>query len=205
MLDDSIITKDDEELVDDVLADLKFRFTYSENGKLSIPFKKFFLLKDYSKITPYKTINVQSSAGACYLSFIKVQYSYTPGRHSTGIANELQAYVFVKLPKNFGHAIIKRETVMNKIMELFQPLETDFEADKSFSRKFYVLAKDKDKGRELLNQRFRDEVKRIENADPYIECLNDLLLVSNKKGVADDTLFDLIEFGKRVSEITPFY
>jgi hypothetical protein len=90
-------------------------------------------------------------------------------------------------------------------MELFQPLETDFEEDKNFSRKFYVLAKDKDKGHQLINQRFRDEVKRIEKVDPYIECLNDFLLVSNKKGIADDSLFDLIEFGKRVSELTPFY
>jgi hypothetical protein len=205
MLDDSIITKDDEELVDDVLADVKSRFSVSENDKLSISFKKFFLLKDYSKLTPYKTVTVQSSIDTCYLSFVKVQYNYTPGRHSTGIADELQAYVFVKLPKNFGHTIIKRETVMNKIMELFQPLETDFEEDKSFSRKFYVLAKDKDKGRQLISQRFRDEVKRIDKADPYIECLNDLLLVSNKKGIADDSLFDLIEFGKRVSELTPYY
>ncbi|HEU4471926.1 MAG TPA: hypothetical protein VFR58_12620 [Flavisolibacter sp.] len=204
MLDNDIITKEEKEIFDDVLDNIRSRFTYDEDSGPAVPFIKYALLQDYSGIIPYKTVKVQSPGGVCCLSLVKVQYSYTSGKHGTGIGSYLQAYVFIELPKAFGHTIIKRETIMNKIMELFQPLEIDFEDDRDFSREFYVLAKDKDKARELMTRRFRDAVREIKGADPYIECLNDYMLVTNKRGVADDSLNSLIGFGIRISSLAPF-
>lgn len=54
-------------------------------------------------------------------------------------------YIFIKitLNKNWGKALIRPETVQDKIRELFIKEEIDFKSHKTFSENYYVLAKNK--------------------------------------------------------------
>ena len=50
----------------------------------------------------------------------------------------------LSLRQDFGRVFIKPETIEDKIVELFSPVEIDFKSHPLFSFKYYVLTKDKE-------------------------------------------------------------
>ena len=65
------------------------------------------------------------------------------GQSKSSIAHK---YFFghLKLMKDFGKTYIRHESVLDKISELFNPIEIDFKKHKKFSRKYYVLSNNSD-------------------------------------------------------------
>jgi hypothetical protein len=190
------LTGEDEDMVQRIIDYINTDYTTQET---SLPAKlaEFHLLNDYLSKGEYRTIRITQRSNATFVSFIETHAAYST-RSGTASAHYLQAYVFVKLSRQYGHLVIKKETLRDKLSELFQPLEIDFEDDKQFSRQFYVLAKDKDKALQLITQNFRDELRKI-RTDVYIEVVNDVMMVGNKKGAAHQSLFELLDFGYKIS------
>ena len=191
------ISEQQEQDIQEIINDISKRYAVEKAAELPAPLNEFYLLKDYLDVSEYRTIRITQRDNPSYVSFIQVQSEHR-SKYSSGIASDLQAYVFVHLCRNYGHMVIKKETLRDKLTELFQPLELDLEDDKEFSRQFYVLAKDKDKALHLVTQNFRDELKKI-HPDVYIEVVNDMMMITNKKPAVDESLFELIDFGYKVS------
>lgn len=191
------ISDQEEQDVQETIDDISKKYPVEEAPELPTPLSEFFLLKDYLDVSEYRTIRITQRQNPSYVSFIQVQSGYH-SKSGSGTISDLQGYVFVKLCRNYGHIIIKKETLRDKLNELLQPMELDFEDDKQFSRKFYVLAKDKDKALHFITSNFREELKKI-HPDVYIEVVNDVMMITNKKHANDAALFELLDFGYTVS------
>lgn len=187
---------EDEEMIQRIIDYINTNYT-TEEAALPANLAEFHLLNDYLSKGEYRTIRITQRSNATYVSFIETHAAYST-RSGTASAHYLQAYVFVILSRQYGHLVIKKETLRDKLNELLQPLELDFEDDKQFSRQFYVLAKDKDKALQLITQNFRDELKKI-HTDVYIEVVNDVMMIGNKKGAAHESLFQLLDLGYKIS------
>ena len=93
---------------------------------------------------------------------------------------------------------IKSESFADKIRELFQPLEIDIEEDGEFSRRFYVLAKDREKGQALLTTRFCSILKSWMRKDLEMEILSNILLINY---AMDEEFEDAINLAFAISEL----
>ena len=64
---------------------------------------------------------------------------------STHTSNHKYFFGHLSTKKDFGHTLIRPETLADKISELFNPVEIDIKGYRKFSNKYYVLSNDKQK------------------------------------------------------------
>jgi hypothetical protein len=190
------ISWEEEELVREIINDIKKNYQVEE-AALPVKLELFHLLKGYDSVREYRTVRITHGPNPTCVSFIKAQFVYST-KSGPATRTSMQAYVFVTLSRDYGHLVIKKETLRDKLNELFQPLELDFEDDKQFSRRFYVLAKDKEKALYLITQDLRDELKKM-RPDVYIEVINNVMMIANEQGAADESLFELLQLGCKLS------
>jgi hypothetical protein len=197
---ENFVDKTDEhiKLAGEIIDELKLKHQGVSPNNIKIPFESYHVLKDYTKIKPLQSVIIEVGNKRVSVCFVHVEYSVSLRRDGSNTSTELREFVIVNLPSDFGHVFIKRESVADKLQELFQPLEIDVNDDKAFSRKFYVLSKDKSKAESLLNPQFRSLLKSTKLKGLQIEVLNQLLLLDFPNS---GSLEDVIKFGLDLSEI----
>ncbi len=161
--------------------------------------KDLEVLADYKRadiIAPFDIVNCNKS----YITFTEVEYTYRGGpRGSDREAIEYQAWGITKLSRNFGHIIIRPETIIDKIQEIFGHHKVDFKEDEAFNNKFYVLAADKEMAGIDLNDSFRELMVNFEVKDFVIEILNNHLIIGNKQPMVPKQTCYFAEFVKNVT------
>lgn len=193
------VSWEDEEMVLETVDELKSNYSVEEAEGPIAKMDAFHLLSNFASAREYRTFRVMRQSATTYVSFIQLQSEYST-KSGPAIRTYMQAYVFVPLSRSYGHLVIKKETLRDKLNELVQPLELDFKDDKEFSRRFYVLAKDKDKALYLLTPNLREELKKI-HPDVYIEVINEVMMIAREQGAADELLSELIDLGHKISAI----
>jgi hypothetical protein len=189
---------DDKQYMEDVVSQLRKEFNSISSKEIEIPFNHFAFLVGFSKIHCLESFQIEGRQQNTYLAFAQMEYTrLNRGKYvlHSDPSRELQAYIIVKLSKDYGHFLIKKESFANKVMEIFQPLELDFADDPAFSKKFYVLSKDKEKTISFIGAKFRDRLKSLKDGDAFIEVLNNTMLIGNGKPAGDETLIELIKLG----------
>lgn len=68
---------------------------------------------------------------------------------------------YLQLKDSYGRALIRPETIRDKIEEFFQPVEIDFEQHPNFSKKYFVIAANK-----------KDFTAKIEGKPQLLEVLD---------------------------------
>jgi hypothetical protein len=94
------------------------------------------------------------------VSLVQYASSYSTGKYSnSGKDHYLFGYLVMK--QSFPKTYVCKETIREKITDLFLRLEVDFENNKKFSKKFHVLTDDKSKLTNLL------QFKKLDDLAPY--------------------------------------
>ena len=165
----------------EVYNNLKNNFTTAFDPGFSFNFKEFESFS-YNEITSFgPVISVSRPFNSFYLIFVEVNYIISPGRYSSGIHTDFQVWGVLFLKNDYGHILIKPETLLDKIHDLINPSELNFEDDKEFSKKFYVVTNDKSKAESRLSKDFRNQIKNISAKDFIIEIIGNKLIIGNKK------------------------
>ncbi len=102
----------------------------------------------------------------------------------------------VQLNKNYAHTYIRPETISDKINEWFNPVEIDFDIDKKFSRKYYVLTSDEQTLRGQVSQQFLNSISNYNGLE--IEILNSTLMVRNRNRISQKSAFKIVNFLGRI-------
>jgi hypothetical protein len=165
------------------LEKINSSYTCSNDFDIKCDFKEFALFQDYESVEVQNLFTVIRSGKSCHLSLLRVTYTYQT-KWGTRLHTDLQLWGIATLKNDFGHVIIKPETLGDKIHEWLHSVELDFEEDPQFSRRFFVLAKDKEKIRKAMSANFRNKIMDIPGNDFLIEIKNSLLIIGNKKNVS---------------------
>jgi hypothetical protein len=178
----------------------KFSVTFGRSGG-GLHFKRYNLLKDYSKISIRENIEFALHDFKCYLYVFNVEYIWIGARGARHTELENQFYGVVNLNKDFGHVLIRKESITDKISELFTPMEVDFETDSEFSRQFYVVAEDKDKAKSGIDANFRKAVLGIRCKNILIEIVNNQLVIATKTVLNTHNALEFVKFMKAIAVI----
>ncbi|MCU4163776.1 hypothetical protein [Carboxylicivirga caseinilyticus] len=154
--------------VKDISSEL--RKHYQITGTRNPLIKKFHLFADKQKPIFFNSWRVNSASNSFSLCLIEYQTSYqsvsTFGA-STHTSNDKYFFGHLSIMKDFGHTLIRPETLGDKIAELFNPVEIDIKGYWKFSNKYYILSNEKEKFLGSLTGKF---IKYLENLrKPEIE------------------------------------
>jgi hypothetical protein len=159
----------------------KFKVGLTEDHTFDI--KKFDVFSNYKEISIGGSLLINHPESGCYLTFIKVHTNIPNGRGPALNYFKYQVWASATLRSDFGRMIIRRETVVDKVLNFVHPTEMHFKDDPTFSKKFYVVAQDKQKATGAMTKAFRNALMEIKTDDFVIEIVNSTLVIGNIKPI----------------------
>ena len=96
-------------------------------------------------------------------------------------------FAMANLSKDMKNILIRPETLLDKIWDIFSRTDIDFEEHKGFSNKYCLFSKDKAFVKQNLSPKFLEEVYRMNKL--YLEFYDNMVIGTfNKKIIAEDTM-----------------
>lgn len=188
------LTSEEIEKILSVFNTLQKTFNVSFKMDFAFSFEKFTLFENYLKHSIGPVLEIDHNKEVVYITFTQVFYSMnTASRLPVSPDGEYQTWCVLPLHRNYGHVLLKTETMFDKLLELVHPIEIDFRDDAAFSKKFYVLASDELLARTLLNSRFRNCLKELQEKDLWLEVSLNNLIVGNKKRIETSTALEMAD------------
>ena len=181
------------EILNSISAKLE-QATATEEQNLIRLLSQFAMMQDYLQVDmsfAVRIANQNSNGFLCMLSFTYEVHSHkTP--QSKHQFSEFELVGIAILKNDYGHTFIQPETIADKINELFDKVELDFECDKIFSSKFYVLSDEEEKFRASCTPGFMKAIRKA--GEIHIEILGRTLLVRYRKSYTPEIGRKLHEF-----------
>jgi|GEM_PF-1045332 len=155
---------------------------------------KFKSLKDYNAVYFVQASEIRGTRGQGFLAVVSVNSTiiHTGSKYQRKEAlTEWEFIGIAKLSTDFGQVYMRPELLHDKINEYFSPLEIDFDFDKEFSKKYFVLTTDEAKLRERVTQNFLSAIRKHRGLE--IEIQGKDMLIRLKKRVSTESAETITE------------
>lgn len=163
-----------------------------EEAKVYKMLSGFACFESYSPAFLVDVVKVKGGTDS-YLCLLSLNFEFkaskTPQNITTTTEQELVGLAILR--KKYGHVYIRPETLGEKLQELFVKTEIDFEADKEFSRKYYVVADNEMRCRMNLSSGFLSIVKAYNGLE--IEINDTILIARFRKPFTKETGEELLQ------------
>lgn len=188
------MSEDDAQMQFAIYTTLKNTYQLEIDTDLSININDFDIFS-HNELNSYGAVfRILKNSRAFYINFLEILYRTGVGRYSPNTHLEYQTWGFINLKNNFSHILIKPETFLDKIHDMINPVDLDFEDDKEFSKKFLVVTNDRQKAQMQMTQNFRNCIKQIELNEFVIEILENKLIIGDKKVVSPESTLNFAKF-----------
>lgn len=192
---------DTVQALEDTYAALRAKFNISVPNDINLHITKFESITVNPDATVGGILQINNTANECYLAFVKIHNYY----HSVRSGEDVDYYIykvwaFVTLKNDFDRTLIRRETFVDRIVNIIHHVELDFKDDKEFNNNFYVVTNDEQKALLAMNQGFRNAIMDMPD-DMEMEALNHTLIISNNKNLDAEQTVQLAEFAGKVAAL----
>jgi hypothetical protein len=195
------IDADDVQAHEDSYKSLRSKFKVSLTGDDTFDIRKFDAFSNYKDISIGGSLLINHPESGCYLTFVKVRSEIKNGRGPALNYYKYQVWASATLRSDFGRMIIRRETVIDKVLNLIHPTEMSFKDDPAFNKKFNVVADDKAKAVPAMTKAFRNVLMEIKADDFFIEIVNSTLVIGNILPVDPKQTVYLAEVASKLSRV----
>lgn len=187
---------------DDTYKLLKSKLRIELTGDIDFHLEDFEVFKDCAGVNVRGSYVIKNARTDCYVLFVEIHKVKMDGNtRSSRLYDyyDYQSWALAYLKKDCGRALIRPETLTDKLIELVHPVELDFDDDKAFSDTFYVLVNDRYKAESAMNRDFRNVVMDVRHEDVIIEIAGHTLIIGNRKPIMPETTVKLAEFVTRIA------
>jgi hypothetical protein len=199
--DTTNIDADDAQALEDIYEALKTKFKVAITEDNIVDIKQFDVFSNYNDISVGGTLLIDHPESGCYLTFVKVKTHISSGRGPALDYYKYQVWASAVLRNDFGRMVIRRETVVDKILNLVHPTELQFKDDPSFNKKFNTVADDKVKASGAMTKAFRNILMEIKANDLIIEIVNSTLVIGNIQPIDPRQTIYLAEVASKLSRV----
>jgi hypothetical protein len=199
--DTTNIDADDAQALEATYEALKAKYKIAITEDAIIEIKQFDVFSNYNDISVGGTLLINHPESGCYLTFVKVKTHVPSGRGPAIDFYKYQVWASATLRNDFGRMIIRRETVVDKILNLVHPTEIQFKDDPSFNKRFNAVAGDKVKASRAMTKAFRNILMEIKANDLVIEIVNSTLVIGNIQPVDPRQTIYLAEVASKLSRV----
>jgi len=181
-------------------ASKKFDIVETDNSPITFDFlKQFHLFGSQQNAILTNAWNIQKNNNNFYIACIEINSTLKMGRR-----NETQTHKFlyglVNTRRDFGISLLTKETLTNKIADLFLKIDIDFETNKTFSAKYRCLTNDAGKFRNAMSDELMDYLARINHIE--LEFKNNVCLFRTKRSIIDQkNNLELFSIGIELSKM----
>jgi hypothetical protein len=186
---------------DDTYKLLKSKFRIEHTGDIDFHLEDFEAFKDCNSVNLKGSYVIKNARTDCYILFVEIHKVKRTSSKPPQLYDyyEYQSWALAYLKKDCGRALIRPETLADKLIELVHPVELDFDDDKAFSDTFYVLVNDRYKAESAMNRDFRNVVMDMRHEDVVIEIINHTLIIGHHRPIMPETTLKLAEFVVRLA------
>ncbi|MES2810188.1 MAG: hypothetical protein V4619_16265 [Bacteroidota bacterium] len=182
----------------DTYRALKDELDIQPTGHIDFDLPQFEVFRNCADVNVLGSFVIKRGCGDSYILFVEVKYKL--GGKKEVNHQEHQVWGITYLKHNFGRALIRRETLTDKLLELMHPLELDFKEDKPFSDTFFVVVNDHAKATAGMHRDFRNAVMDIRDNDFMIEIVDHTLIIGNYDPIIAEKSLHIAEFVERIAE-----
>ena len=100
--------------------------------------------------------------------------------------NNLQLWAVLSSAKHFEHTFVKRETVKDRIIDVFLKQDINFEEDKKFSDSYFVYSNSKE-SKQYFSEATRQEMLKLKDANIIVELYSNYIFVGTERNYYNDT------------------
>jgi hypothetical protein len=199
MLDTFGLRQEEIPLFENFYNFLSQKYEIEVVNELEIPFSQLELFRYYKNVEHRQSLKINGVFGCAYLSILEIDFYGTGGGRRFALGgSEFQIWGFVNFNEDFGHTVLRPETLASRLEELIKPVEVKFPEDKLFSRKFHILSNDEMKAHKFLNEKLRTCLTEVAIEDLRFEMFNKTIAISDGKNMGAT---DLSVFTKFVTDI----
>jgi hypothetical protein len=135
--------------------------------------EKSGILNDYSSITYFNSCLVTETGVSAHFIIADVGYTSNKSKYTT-VYSEPQAIIVKNIDFDYGHILIRPESLGDKLSEIFSRAEMDFPENNRFSSKYYVQSEKPETARSFFNN---SRMSLIEQHDGlFIEIMGNFLI-----------------------------
>lgn len=173
---------------------LQAKFNLELTGYIDFHLADFEVFRQYEEVIVRDSYVIKGGHSDCYVLFVEVTYKVMGIKSRIYHSREYQTWALSYLKKDFGRALIRPETLTDKILEIIHPVELDFSDDKAFSDTFYVLVNDRQKAELAMDRSFRNVVMDVRERDFVIEVISHTLIIGTRQPVLPENSVHFAEF-----------
>ena len=191
---------EDVQTLEDTYKLLNEKFSVGIPSDVHFPVKNFdlFSISNDIKVGGILSIN---GANNFYLVFLKIRYSgygmYNASRYNY---DKYKVWAFIKTNKDYGRALIRHETLNDRIIGLIHPCELNFKDDKHFDHKFYVVCNDEQKALLAMNWNFRNAVMEMGDG-MMLETVDKDIIIGSNINLDPRNTIDIAEFASKIAAL----
>ena len=181
---------------------VKDQFPLQITGNINFHLEDFESFRNCIEINLRASYVIKHERSDSYLLFTETRHKPVEQKDTDSADYYLHhTWALAYLRKDFGHVVIRRETLRDKIIELIHPIELDFAEDKPFSNTFYTIVSDVQKARSSIDRNFRNAVMDIRDNDFVIEIVNHTLIIGSHHPVSPEKAVHIAEFVNRLADL----
>lgn len=130
---------------------------------------------------------------------VEIDSTLKVGRSSTTQTHKF-LYGLVNSRKDFGVSLLTKETVIDKVADLFLKIDIDFETNTNFSSHYRCLSNDSNKFANAMSDHLMNYLATVNHVE--LESLNNVCLFRTEKSIIDQkNNFELFSIGIELSKI----
>lgn len=161
---------------------------------------KFDDLKKYNSLYVHKVTELKGKTGSFIILLIEKHMTIIRQKRSVRVAEEIEEtepILIFSIPQDIGRAYIRRETLADKLADMFIKVDIDFNEYPNFSKNYYVIGEDPDRVKKYLPKELIEVLDKIE--DMSIEINGNLALIRTEKNLTEEVLMLLIRVGYQMT------
>jgi hypothetical protein len=97
----------------------------------------------------------------------------------------VQLWTVLTSVKHFEHTFVKRETVKDRIIDVFLKQDINFEEDKKFSDSYFVYSNSKE-AKQYFSEATRQEMLKLKDANIIVELYSNYIFVGTERNYYND-------------------
>ena len=163
--------------------------------------KRFDELKKYNSVYIHKVTEFKGELNSFIVLLVEKHLTIVEfrksGRREKEI-EEIEPMLIFSISTDIGRAIIKQETIADKIADLFHKVDIDFKEFPRFSRNYVVVGENPDLVRSQLPRQLIETLDKIEKMT--VEINGNWGLLRPEKNLTENLLLLLISIGYKMTK-----
>lgn len=162
---------------------------------------RFEELKSYKSLFVHKVTELKGKSGSFIILLIEKHLTIIQQKRHGRIEKdieEIEPILLFTLPQNVGRAYIKKETLADKIADLFTKVDIDFVEHPNFSKNYYVVGEKPDDVKRFLPKGLIESLDKV--GGMTIEINGSWGLLRSEKNLTEDVLLLLISIGYNITK-----